>query len=303
MFILVNKTYSRNHQQPISINIPHFQPNQAYSILVKASTSNTTFSTTEPVQIQMLPEPSNLQLVQTKSNSLTFHWSPYKTIIKYIIVCKDLINHTSRIVRNSSQLPSNGSAEEIIVDGLEPKSRYLFTTDLYFRGLPNQSYVWPMDDRFIFETLADRPSNPAKPVISQVTDAVFKVSWEPAKNHGSPIIRYSLEVWENYTRSVTTMELADVLIQTPEDTWVERYNGTDNYWIIDATQVRVAHSTFRVKALNEFGWGPYSEQSTIIGQSFAQSERKDYLLMAIFIPVVVIVFVVMAGGMILGELI
>lgn len=303
MFVfLVNKTYSRNYQQLISVNIQNFDANQAYSIFVKASTSNTTFSKTESVQIRTLPEPSALRVVQTKANALILHWTPYKDILKYIVICKDLINHTSHVVRNSTLLPSNGTEDEITVDGLAPKTRYLFTMELFFRKLPNQLYNWPTDDRFIFETLADRPSNPGKPIISRVTDAVFKVFWEAAKNHGSPITHYSLEVWENYTRTVTTVELSDEFVPMPESKWIERYKGTDNYWIIDATKVRVAHSTFRVRAHNEFGWGPYSEESTVFEQSFIPADRKDYLLLAIFIPVTVSVFVVMAGCMILGEL-
>lgn len=97
------------------------------------------------------------------------------------------------------------------------------------------------------------------------------------------------------------MEMAEEQLPIPDDIWVERYNGSDNYWIIDATKVRVAHSTFRVRALNEFGWGPFSEQNTIIGQSFISRDSKDYLLLMIFIPVAVAVIVVMVGCMILGE--
>lgn len=302
IFLLVTKLFGRNNQLPISINISDLQPNQNYSIFVKASTSGTTFSKTESVHIKTLPEPSNLQLVETKANALILRWTPYKEILKYIITCRDLVSHTSFVIRNSSMLSLNTTPDDITVEGLEPKTRYLFTIDLYFRKSPNQSYIWPTDDRFIFETLADRPSNPGKPVISQVTDAIFKISWEPSKSHGSPIKHYSLEVWDNYTRSLTTMELSEEHIQTPDDIWIERYNGTDNYWIIDATTVRVAHSTFRVRALNELGWGPFSEQNTVMGQSFISPDRKDYLLLAIFIPVAVSVFVVMAGCIILGEL-
>lgn len=241
------------------------------------------------------------------------------------------MNSTSHTVHDAPFLVyTNSSAtHNITVDDLEPKTKYQFTVELFFRNSPaNQSYTWPTDDRFIFETLPDRPSSPGKPVVSQVTDAVFKVTWDMAKHHGSPIVRYSLEVWEkpttsnrvkrlaqpdeaangtasaaDYTRTVSTMQhFEEEHDEFPEDIWTECYNGTDNYWIIDATKVRVAQSTFRVRAVNEFGFGPFSEESSVIGKAFITADRKDYLLLAIFIPVAVSVFVVMAGCMILGEL-
>lgn len=328
MYIFAVTNLPKNPQQPISTNINVTTSNQTYSIVVKAITSNDTFSQTDPVSIRTLPEPSDIVLVAANADTLRLRWTPYANVSKYQIYCNELATISSQLVSDSSSTPQNDSSEEFVVKPLQPKTKYRFSIRLFFTQSTDKPYDWPSDDRFIFETSADRPSAPGKPDIEHVTDAVFKVSWEPAKNHGSPVIRYSLEVWDKqtslnrvkrlaqtdeqpievsnatdlfYTEMVPTKTRYEEEHDFPEDIWTECYNGSDTYWIIDATKVQVTQSSFRVRALNEHGWGPFSLESKVIELPVITGDRKEYLLLAIFIPVAVSVFVVLAGCMILGE--
>lgn len=320
---------------PIAINITKLLANQPYSISVKAYTSPTTFNQSDSVQIQTLSEPDNITVVDVSSQSLQIHWKPHRNITRYVLEYEEINSENKMIVVDSDDGNANrpmNVSELFLVENLQPKTRYRFSILLYFVNRP-QAYLWPQDSRFIFETHGDCPSAPGKPVIRHVRDAVYKVAWEPSKDNGATIIAYSLEGWHqppsnrvkrstlnseadtyelpvksefslqfdslNYTKMVTTTPLSVEDEDMPDRQWVTYYNGTDTYWIIQDT-VPIAKATFRVRALNSYGWGMYSVESDATSEAYNIATR-DNILFAVFIPALIILLIVVAFFIIYGK--
>lgn len=312
-------------QNPITVNITKLLPNQPYSISVKAYTSPNTLNQSEWVQIQTFSEPDNITVIDVTSQTLHIHWKPHRNITKYVIEYQD--------INAPNKLAVEGAASDnFLIKNLEPKTRYRFSMLLYF-AKREEAYAWPQDGRFIFETNGDRPSAPGKPKIQHVRDAVYKVVWEPAKENGAAITEYSLEGWHqppsnrikrstlnseadtydlpakpefglqsdrlNYTKMVTTTPLTVEDEEMPERQWITYYNGTDTYWIIQDT-VPVAKATFRVRALNAYGWGQYSTESDATSEAFNIANR-DSILFAVFIPALIVLLAVVAFFIIYGN--
>lgn len=275
------------------------------------------------MEIETYPEPSNITLVHTASRSLILHWSPYKEaarfIIEYSIVPYDI--YSSTILINSvnyteESLPS----ERILVENLLPKTKYMFRITLNFPKR-NDSYIWPPDGRFIFETLPDVPSSPGRPIVRAVKGDVYKVTWEPAVDNGAPIIEYVLEALRYHSRirrSVQftsadeepaslpskTMTIQKTLTAEEReplaDEWTVYYNGTDNYWIVkDLTPI--SEYSFKVRARNALGWGNYSDMNEIISDQAYAAERQGYVLLVVVAPIMLVMLVVFAACIVCGK--
>lgn len=209
--------------------------------------------------------------------------------------------------------------DEFKVTGLLPKTQYRFIVLLFY---PNRQdpYVWPPDARFVYETDADHPSSPGRPIVTQLRQDIYKVSWEPAKDNGAVILEYALEALVRSPRNTNRVERSVEQLEEDEDpeemnntiptrmdvittdsqeyvTFDERwdlvYNGTDVYWIIPE-KLTFHKNKFRVRARNSCGWGPFSGESDPISEPLLSSQTGSYLMIVmVSICAIVIVFFVL----------
>lgn len=103
----------------------------------------------------------------------------------------------------------------------------------------------------------DVPSAPGKPTVTRLRNSVYQLNWEPAQAHGSQVTLYRLEgliTDDNYKQDNEAAE---------NEYWNLYYNGTDNYWIITGDMDQ-KYIKFRVRAKNAYGFGAWSESSSII---------------------------------------
>lgn len=302
----------------ISTNITILLPNQPYNIWIRAYTANETYNQSALVQIETLPEPENITLINATSQSLIIDWRPYTKAIQYVIEYRPLEfqKYEAKQILNSVNFTNQDSAIQLI--DLNPKTQYIFRILLYFPKR-NEPYIWPQDDRFVFETYGDKPSAPGRPLIIHLRSDVYKVSWGAAMHNGAIIEEYSLEGLryrvsnrgKRSTDSITDeiqkpLDSKSMITATPltveeydaiTDNWTVYYNGTDTYWIIkDLTPVNLY--SFRVRARNSYGWGDYSDLSDPITEQYVLNEHREYLIIAITGPVVA-TFVVLSAFCIL----
>uniref|UniRef100_A0A667GR78 Fibronectin type III domain containing 3B n=1 Tax=Lynx canadensis TaxID=61383 RepID=A0A667GR78_LYNCA len=119
-------------------------------------------------------------------------------------------------------------------------------------------------------TSPDRPGPPTRPLIKgPVTSHGFSVKWDPPKdNGGSEILKYLLEITDGNSEDVPASESGcevseySVEMTEPEDVASEVYHGPE----LECTVGNLLPGTvyrFRVRALNDGGYGPYSDVSEI----------------------------------------
>lgn len=308
----------------ITMNITKLLPSQPYTIWVRAYTSNKTYNESTRVTIETPAEPENITIIETTPYSLLVHWKSHTNISKYLVEYQVLsAASTDRVVVLDSENDTRpmSDRENFTVESLQPKTSYRFSVILYY-SKQQTPYTWPQDGRFIFETLGDRPTAPGQPIVRPVTDEVFKVSWDAAKENGATIEEYSLEAlqWRstnrvvrstddfeivtngeplNYTTMLNSTSLMVEEIEPPVEQWNVYYNGSETHKIIKNLQPITQYS-FRVKARNAYGWGPYSSTSEPINQPFITNNRRDYIIVAIMVPILVTLFIILGGCILFG---
>ncbi|XP_059618544.1 protein sevenless isoform X2 [Phlebotomus argentipes] len=320
----------RNRQQQLVYTTHHsltkLIPQQSYRIWVRAYSTNDTFSESEVIGVETFQEPDNITLLQNTSTSLTISWQPHGNVSMFQLGYKVLSNPTiaPHVVYDSAQAgdlpPFNGT---FTVNDLEPKTTYRFYVLLYYPKM-DSPYLWPPDTRSVFETLGDKPTAPGKPLVKHLSGDVYKVFWEPAKDNGALIEEYSLEAFQskptsNRVRRSPTLEINSDDVEkialhritnsnitlserdvswsvdvAPEDQWKIYYNGSELYWIPqELTPIHVY--SFRVRARNSYGWGPYSSTSEPISEPYVDVTNRSSMIIVIVISmsfVFLIAFVV-----------
>lgn len=297
-------------------------PNQPYSIWVRAYTSNNTFNESGAVSIETLSEPEDITVIETTPYSMHVQWKPHGNVSKYRIAYQTVGSFDQVVVLDSdSDHPSDTDRVNFTVAHLQPKTWYRFSVLLYYskRSTP---YTWPQDGRFIFETLGDRPTAPGKPIFLHVSGDVYKVSWDAAKENGATIEEYSLEALQrrisnrvsrstdgfetipigeplNYTTMLNNVPLIVDEKEPPEEKWNIYYNGTETHWIIKDLQP-VTQYSFRVKARNVYGWGPYSTTGEATNEMPISSQQRDYMIVAILVPILLALVLVLGSCILCG---
>lgn len=312
----------RNRQQLLvndsnTVTIGKLLPNQVYNVWVRAYTTNTLFNQSDALEIETFPEPRNLTLNTVTAGQFDIHWTPYRDALNCAVSYKLYNNITDpwKNVYTCHELNhSFATADNIIVDHLQPKTQYLFVITMEFARM-KLSYEW--ERHFVFETLPGRPNAPGKPNIKHVSGDVYKVFWTPALNNGAEIETYSLEalrysVNKRDTRStdtaaaenrknVDTLRYTTMVTAPPlqvdeseplEDSWTTYYNGSDTHWIIKDL-VPIDKYSFRVRARNSFGWSEYSELSDIINAPLPSSEEYAYMMLATVVPISIALLIVL----------
>lgn len=302
-------------------------PNQFYTIWIRAYSSEKTFAESNTVNILTYPEPRDMELKLRTPTELEIDWDSPENVTKYSIQYSAIGSTNWATIYDSVK----GNHMKFIARNLLPKTQYRFVILLsYTRS--NISYIWPPDQRFVFETLGDIPSSPGKPLCKKLKDTYYHVMWEPSKDNGAEIEYYSLEVLEkkktpdnrvkrstisssekeyddddeeeeqqdDHTDSGTTQTVDEVKSFTIENQWVEMYNGTDAFWS-SAFPQPITQYKFRVRAKNLYGWGPYSQESEQLTEPYLQ-DRNDLILIMIMISIVLVVFVVLAVSIFLSKI-
>lgn len=305
----VIKHIDKPRNKKFSAHLDQLLPGQEYLIFVRAYPAefNEAYSESPGNVVKTYSDPNNLTLSGVSVNSLNVSWVlPENVSVGYILeytawagIEKWQMVNISTVVKNQVHF---------YVPNLLPKSLYKFRLLLRYPTL--HTYLWPRDDGFTFNTLGwyihnkslslksihiinyyfqitgDVPSAPGKPIVTKLRNAVFQLNWEPARAHGSQITLYTLE-----GRVVEDQADAESL-KNKSDNWNLYYNGTDNYWIIMGD---MDHKyVFRVKAKNEYGFGAWSESSSLVdlidnASGMLASKQNIGLVLGLSVPLLAII--------------
>ncbi|XP_035788952.1 protein sevenless-like isoform X2 [Anopheles albimanus] len=316
----------------LAMNLTRLQPHQTYRIGIRAYSTVSAYSESQSVEIETFPDPDDIERVSVNSTSLRLRWKPpsncRRFLLQYAIVGH---NHWELLYDSEQQQQPSGQPlaaargnDTYELGSLLPKTLYRFVALIYYPDW-DVPYEWPREPTlFQCETLADRPTAPGRPVITQLRSDVYKVSWEQAKDNGAPLEAYGLEALVHLPNRAIRSLAGPQADQTGSDTehaaedgdpvaagnettvwttttttvmpemagWNQVYNGTDTYWII-SDRLIVHTNLFRVRARNSFGWGPYSNESLPLEEPL-YSNRSIVLLSFVCVLVAIVLVVATA---------
>ncbi|XP_072155472.1 proto-oncogene tyrosine-protein kinase ROS isoform X1 [Bemisia tabaci] len=279
----------------ISTTVSKLHPNLHYQIKVRTfyEDDGRTYSETAMVGVSTYPEPHDLVLNSATSRSLNISWLgekeyPYS---KYVLeFCESAVNVWNPVVKQGKQ-------PFYILGGLSPKVRYSFRLAITFsKFVP--VFIWPLDSRFSFLTLGDKPSPPGAPFIQSLFGAVYKITWESSKENGGTIELYRLEGKKKDLSAlpISNSLTADNSSEFVSNNWTLYYNGTENYWIVTELSPNCQYQ-FRVCSKNMYGWSNFSEISDSYdldaNHQLIIHDTKSGLPFWIFIPLLFIFILVL----------
>ncbi|XP_044756024.1 proto-oncogene tyrosine-protein kinase ROS isoform X2 [Coccinella septempunctata] len=254
---------TENTQKTFKSFLHKLSPNETYTVWIRAYCENNATSTdSEKVKIVTYPEPSGINLLNKTSQTMSLSWNNSQHVqsakIQYSTPISD---HWL----NATLLEQKKDVLYFHVKDLQPKSFYRFRLSLIYEKYKTE-FVWPLDSKFTFETLGDRPSPPGIPIIQYMNPNEYKVWWETARENGAPIELYRLEglLLKHYRTRRSTNRTAffytapSIIEEEPQ--WKTFYNGTNTSWIINGLSEDYKY-VFRVFALNSFGWSDPSKES------------------------------------------
>ncbi|XP_037931507.1 protein sevenless isoform X2 [Teleopsis dalmanni] len=280
-----------------SLILTNLMPAQFYTIWLIVFSTENKFNTTDPLDVTTFAEPNSLVLSEQTPNSLTVSWVPTLNIISAVLVCIELKGenkYSVDVLENSTYT---------VISHLKPKTIYMFYLQLVYNSVV-RPYYWPerLTERFLFETLGDKPSSPGQPQIEHIAGEIFKVFWDGSVDNGAPIIEYSLEALQTRfvkrKRRQTSSELNSIILLNNLP-WAEEPTPLEDKWIVYCNTielsciVRELHTLrllmFRVRARNHpYGWGPYSIHSERVSEPFVSPEKRNSLVFAIIAPAAIV---------------
>lgn len=310
-----------------SVNITKLLPDQPYNVWVRAYATNKRYSESNPLKVVTLPDPEKIVLISTTSKSLTVEWEPYSRATKYIMKFRPghddsleevILDSSLKHRINNANVHYTG--KKVTVLNLHPKTEYQFWLSFLFENR-SDPYNWPRSDRFIFETLADRPNPPGKPEVVHLRGDVYKVTWTAAEGNGAMIEEYSLEGLQyrvlnrasrstnssennNQTLVTNTLITVPLTVEDPEpiaDSWKVYYKGNDTYWIIKDLSADLGQYSFRVRARNMHGWSEYSVVSERV-TGIPVVDNPESLIVAVAAPALITIVIVTFSCLFCGEL-
>lgn len=269
-----------------SVNLTRLIPNQPYNIWIIVHTTENLSNESLPVKVTTLPAPQPIKLVMSTSTDLEIEWKPYNYAFKYRMLYRPIINDISSSnadhLNQTILLESDGVNPDNVfkAQNLRSKTVYKFWLELDFKD--RLHYIWPQNEKFLFETKSNKPSAPGKPVISFLQTNVYNISWTKADHNGASILEYNLEGLcfsrgsKRVRRSTTTNSsnltadavntLDNVPVMNNEKqipkmvSWTLYYKGNSTYWIAE-NLTPISDYSFRVRARNINGWGEYSDSN------------------------------------------
>lgn len=274
------------------------QPDQTYSIFIRAYSKNQTFSESESVIVKSYPEPKPLVLSSITPTSMIVMFTLPENVSSYAVQYSQYQDQGYVLSNASNIIIENKTHVFYQIDSLEPKTKYNFSIMLVFKN-SDRSYHWTPLTKIEFETHGDRPSPPGRPIIEYVTEKVYKVTWNASKENGAPITKYVLESKREIHKSTFLIEkdkenrkrkrsvngngsefnldqeMNDVEIVTEmpneieediEDKWFIRYRGPESHWIVTDLHP-IEQYVFRVQAVNDYGTSNWSLISEFVNST------------------------------------
>ncbi|XP_074649999.1 proto-oncogene tyrosine-protein kinase ROS-like [Tubulanus polymorphus] len=219
-------------------------------------------STSREVTVKTYEYPGPLHLLHRGRRQMTMQWtSPSDgSAIRHMIVAREKNRQRSRGRQGYKlDMTTPDTVYNITVHDLKPDTLYIFIVRVVL--LSKRSFIWPLDDRYMFRTLPDAPERPHPPSIKSIGDNKFEILWDEPEDGGRVIQRYVLQY----------MHLTGDNLD-----WVTVYNGTERKWLVDGLAPN-EEFTFHVAAVNEIGWSEYSINSSVFYLDQAVSAGMDPL--------------------------
>lgn len=347
---IVKNNSNNHHEDLITITLQKLMPKQSYTIWIRAYSTNHTFSESDSVNVETYSEPEAINLDSTTPYSMVIKWIPPQNITSYEIQYSAIdynheLNKVDKVVSMDEQ-----NASVYHVEHLHPKTKYNFSINLNYMNNPTRAYRWPPEKNdevsFIFETLGDCPTAPGKPNVRHVSDSIYQVLWESSRDNGGAIQKYSLEAirtrehfpptnnhtvrhvrsakdsndvdppdHENEIHYEENTDMPNEIEEPAEEVekWNEYYHGPDAYWIIKNLHP-IEEYVFRVRALNDYGWGNYSAISDFVDIALASTHGNDpgiggkakednhILMMLVALPISIVVLFCFFLCLLVGKL-
>lgn len=305
LFVKTKTTKSSLHR-PLSYVLSGLKTAEEYLIWISACTMGTNIEVMctegKKLRIETLPDPELIELRSSTPESLIIAWEPYLSAVKYEmsyrptdhddLMAKIILDSTYDI--NSTNVLHDGNVLTIL--NLRPKTQYTFWLSFWFDSRLD-SYDWPQEnDRFIFETLSDRPNAPGKPTVFRLQDDMYQVTWKASEGNGATVVQYSLEGLPHRGLNKAESTNSNSLL-TFEDSksihWIIFYSGNDTFSINKGlNEIRL----FRVRARNVNGWSDYSEITEI---DLIENDR-EYLIISATIGASIAIVISIFGYMLYG---
>lgn len=139
-----------------------------------------------------------------------------------------------------------GRPYTLSLQNLKPKTLYLFRLRSWYIGDPSTPFLYPPGgETWGFETKADKPSAPGKPIARGIGKNLYEVEWTVADENGGKIELYSLETKSTYQTAISSGNESGTTISGEKHVvkreiksgapigikreWVIVYNGTGTY--------------------------------------------------------------------------
>lgn len=130
-------------------------PGQDYLVYVRVYPANLNDFYNESLSqlIRMYSEPNNLTVTGVSVNSMNISWIPSVNLtVSYMLEYKNVAMEEWQIAQH---VEVNESRVMYRVEGLQPRTLYKFRLRLKY-PMYEESFVWPSDGRFTFQTLGKR---------------------------------------------------------------------------------------------------------------------------------------------------
>ncbi|XP_064539670.1 protein sevenless [Drosophila montana] len=269
------------------------QPARLYQVWLQAHATPSKYNSSGRLLIRSYAPLPPLQLIELNAYGMTLAWPGTPDALSSLILeCQSL--------REQLHFNVAGNHTQMRLAPLQPKTHYSCRLALAYAATPGAPiYFGPSHE---YETLGDAPSAPGRPQLEHIAGEIFRVSWTPALDNGSPILLYNLEALQarRTTRRRRRRETTLTLLpwaEEPlviEDQWLDFCNTTELSCIVRELHTRRL-LLFRVRARNRpHGWGPYSEDSERIAEPFVSPEKRGSLVLAIIAPAAIVSSCVLA---------
>ncbi|RWS08705.1 Proto-oncogene tyrosine-protein kinase ROS-like protein [Dinothrombium tinctorium] len=270
----------KNKQFYFELRDKNLAPNTKYIFKVRAiSNVGDLFSESESVDLITNESPNNLTIANRGKRFLLLSWlPPQKTWINRHSL--EMLSEETHIWQQvSSQQTNNSTTYSFNVTQLKPNTLYYFRLVLTFKH-KNLSLIWPPDGKFDFKTRGEIPSAPTNLLVINVKSGLYKITWNSVDAYGSKNLVYELFKKDEHS-----------------DRWMRVYRGMNNFWYPNRTETSDTLYIFKVRAVNEFGEGEFSEQSlpyqfvSLISTKTATRTIISYVVITL-ICIAIVLFVV-----------
>ncbi|OXU31361.1 hypothetical protein TSAR_014934 [Trichomalopsis sarcophagae] len=270
----------------VSTYLQPLLPGQEYLVYVRAYPENFTdvHSQSEEKLLKMLPEPNNLTLSGVSSEALNISWTPMKdSIVNHSLEYTVSELERWQVVTEFAQMRSRLIFR---VKNLKAKEYYKFRLVLRYRNC-SEDFIWPNDGRFTFQTLEDIPTAPGTPMLVNMQNSNYRLRWEPARSLGSQVLHYFLE-----GTAISSFSGDENVGYNVTNKWLPMYNGTENNWDVQSGMHQ--KYLFRVRARNDYGFGNWSELSSIVDltemtRAMVIAQEHLGLILGLSVPAITIV--------------